>query len=73
MQAIVNFYVSTIDYCCYFRIQDNKPTCPSKWGEEKLYNPFLRFNESSVREFAGVTEPVDVLEKIREAKNNFKP
>lgn len=27
---------------CKHLLQDGKPTCPSKWAGEKLYNPFLR-------------------------------
>jgi hypothetical protein len=44
-----------------FSLNDGKPTCPSKWAEEKSYNPFLRFNESSVKKFTGATDPIEVL------------
>ncbi|KAI6177060.1 Hydroxyacylglutathione hydrolase-like protein [Aphelenchoides bicaudatus] len=50
----------------------NKPTCPSKWSEEKLYNPFLRVTKSAIKESMEATDPIDVLEKLREAKDNFK-
>jgi len=58
---------------CRQLLQNGKPTCPSTWKEEKQYNPFLRVGESAVKEFTGVTDPIEVLEKLREAKNSFKP
>jgi hypothetical protein len=55
-----------------FRLDANKPTCPSKWSEEKLYNPFFRVKEKAVQEFTGVTDPIEVLGKLRAAKDNFR-
>ncbi|KAI6201298.1 Hagh [Aphelenchoides besseyi] len=49
-----------------------RPTCPSIWGEEKLYNPFLRVREDSVKNFAQAIDPIAVLDRIREKKNNYK-
>jgi len=58
---------------CKQLLQNNKPTCPSKWSEEKTYNPFFRVKEQAVKEFTNATDPIDVLDKLRTAKNNFKP
>ncbi|KAI6188021.1 Hagh [Aphelenchoides besseyi] len=49
-----------------------RSTCPSIWGEEKLYNPFLRVREDSVKNFAQAIDPIAVLDRIREKKNNYK-
>jgi len=57
---------------CNQLLQANKPTCPSTWKEEKSYNPFLRIGEAAVKKFADSSDPTDVLEKLREAKNDFK-
>ncbi|XP_053206697.1 hydroxyacylglutathione hydrolase, mitochondrial-like isoform X2 [Panonychus citri] len=47
-------------------------TIPSTIGEEKLINPFMRVNQSSVQQFAKLTDPIKVMAALREAKNNFK-
>lgn len=56
---------------CKQLVQNGRPTCPSTWGEEKLYNPFLRVREEQVKAFAQATDPIEVLDKLRTAKNNF--
>ncbi|KAI6241478.1 Hydroxyacylglutathione hydrolase-like protein isoform X2 [Aphelenchoides fujianensis] len=57
---------------CKQQLQMNRPTTPSIWSEEKQYNPFLRVREPTVQNFAQSTDPIDVLDKLRTAKNNFK-
>lgn len=39
-------------------------------GDEKLYNPFMRLNDPSVIAFTGKSDPHDVMNALREAKNN---
>ena len=56
--------------------QAGKPTLPSRLGEEKATNPFLRCTEpavvASVNKYLGtrVSDPVRVFAAIREWKNN---
>jgi len=51
----------------------DQPTVPSTISEEKLYNPFMRVNEKSVQEHAGVSDGVTTMGYIRREKDNFKP
>ena len=54
----------------------NDPTVPSKIGEEKKTNPFLRVDVSDeIRRNVGVTSSDtdhDAFAKVRSAKNNFR-
>lgn len=48
------------------------PTVPSTIGEELAYNPFMRVREPTVREHVGGgADDVDVMRKLRNAKDNF--
>jgi hydroxyacylglutathione hydrolase len=53
-----------------------KPTVPSKMGEEKMTNPFLRADLSEeIRTNVGVTEgdsDADAFGKVRRAKDTFR-
>mmetsp|Transcript_40789 Transcript_40789/g.81069 ORF Transcript_40789/g.81069 Transcript_40789/m.81069 type:complete len:258 (+) Transcript_40789:98-871(+) len=49
-----------------------KFTIPSSIEKELATNPFMRVHETSIRDkFPGLTNPVDVLTALREAKNQF--
>lgn len=48
------------------------PTVPSTISEEKLTNPFMRVQESSVMEHAKTNDPVAAMAAIRKEKDNFK-
>ncbi|CAD5216765.1 unnamed protein product [Bursaphelenchus okinawaensis] len=54
------------------QLNSGKYSTPSLWGDEKLYNPFLRVNETSVKEYCQAEDPVQVLDKLRSKKNNFR-
>lgn len=41
-------------------------------GDEKKWNVFMRVGEKIVQEKTGETDPVKVMAKLREMKNNFK-
>ncbi|KJZ80558.1 Putative hydroxyacylglutathione hydrolase [Hirsutella minnesotensis 3608] len=41
-------------------------------GDEKKHNLFMRVNDPEIQKATGATEPVDVMAKLREMKNNFK-
>ena len=51
-----------------------KPTVPSKLGEEKATNPFLRADDPAIAEALGMknADAAAVFTEIRERKNNFK-
>ncbi|CAD5222206.1 unnamed protein product [Bursaphelenchus xylophilus] len=49
-----------------------KYSVPSLWGDEKLYNPFLRVDQQSVKEYCQAEDPIEVLDKLRAKKNNFR-
>ncbi|KAL8806399.1 MAG: hypothetical protein Q9223_001333 [Gallowayella weberi] len=40
-------------------------------GDEKQYNVFMRVNDPTVQKATGKTDPVDVMGKLREMKNNM--
>lgn len=51
-----------------------EPTIPSTIGTEKLINPFMRVDQTTVRAHAGgTTSDVQTMEAIRTEKDNFKP
>ncbi|OAQ63412.1 Las1-like protein [Pochonia chlamydosporia 170] len=41
-------------------------------GDEKQHNVFMRVDDPVVQKATGATDPVDVMGKLREMKNNFK-
>lgn len=42
-------------------------------GDEKKHNVFMRVEDPEIQKATGETEPVSVMAKLREMKNNFKP
>ncbi|KAJ4250510.1 Cytoplasmic glyoxalase II [Fusarium torreyae] len=42
-------------------------------GDEKEHNVFMRVEDPDIQKQTGETEPVAVMAKLREMKNNFKP
>ncbi|KAH6680369.1 hydroxyacylglutathione hydrolase [Halenospora varia] len=41
-------------------------------GDEKKHNVFMRMDDPEIQKATGKTDPVDVMTKLREMKNNFK-
>ncbi|KAI9768173.1 MAG: Cytoplasmic glyoxalase II [Geoglossum simile] len=41
-------------------------------GDEKLHNVFMRVEDPEIQKATGETDPVKVMAKLREMKNNFK-
>lgn len=41
-------------------------------GDEKKHNVFMMLENEAVKKATGVTEPVDVMRRLRELKNGFK-
>ncbi|XP_001602195.1 hydroxyacylglutathione hydrolase, mitochondrial isoform X1 [Nasonia vitripennis] len=56
--------------CC--RRKNNLPTVPSTIGEEKLFNPFMRVCEPTVKAHTQKCDPIDVMASLRSEKDNFK-
>lgn len=48
-----------------------KPTVPSTVGEELLFNPFMRVGQPSVQSHVGGGSDVEVMRKLRNAKDRF--
>jgi len=42
-------------------------------GDEKKHNVFMRVDDPDIQKATGKTNPVDVMGKLREMKNSFKP
>ncbi|KAM0260725.1 hypothetical protein ACHAQJ_002641 [Trichoderma viride] len=42
-------------------------------GDEKKHNVFMRVDDPEIQKTTGETDPVSILGKLREMKNNFKP
>ncbi|KAH3671387.1 hypothetical protein WICMUC_004684 [Wickerhamomyces mucosus] len=40
-------------------------------GDELEFNPFARLNDESIHKSIGVKDPIEVMSKLRELKNNF--
>jgi hydroxyacylglutathione hydrolase len=57
---------------CKGKREINEPTVPSSIVEEKLINPFMRVNFSSVQQFANAKDPIQTMDEIRRVKDNFK-
>jgi hydroxyacylglutathione hydrolase len=49
-----------------------EPTVPSTLEEERSYNPFMRVHCAAVQEYTGLTEAVEIMAALREAKNKFR-
>lgn len=56
--------------CC--RRKNNLPTVPSTIGEEKLFNPFMRVCEPTVKAHTQKCDPIDVMASLRSEKDSFK-
>ncbi|KYK55650.1 hydroxyacylglutathione hydrolase [Drechmeria coniospora] len=41
-------------------------------GDEKKHNLFMRVEDPEIQQSTGATDPVEVMQKLREMKNNFK-
>lgn len=41
-------------------------------GDEKKHNVFMRMDDPEIQKATGETDPVEVMTKLRELKNNFK-
>ncbi|KAK6453524.1 hydroxyacylglutathione hydrolase [Trichoderma asperellum] len=41
-------------------------------GDEKKHNVFMRVNDPEIQKITGETDPVSIMGKLREMKNNFK-
>jgi hydroxyacylglutathione hydrolase len=46
-------------------------TVPSTIGSELETNPFMRVDVAAVQNFVGATDPIEVMARLREAKNAF--
>jgi hydroxyacylglutathione hydrolase len=55
---------------------DQTCTVPSTIGDEKKFNPFMRVHVPEIAKASGVgldnPDPVMVMERLREMKNNFR-
>ncbi|KAG0673633.1 Cytoplasmic glyoxalase II [Pichia californica] len=40
-------------------------------GDEKLFNPFVRLDDPEVLKATGLTDPIEIMDKLRIMKNNF--
>lgn len=52
-------------------VKKNEPTVPSTIKDELSFNPFLRTQEKTIKEFTQENEPVSIIKKLRELKDNF--
>lgn len=59
-----------IEWAKVSRVSMN-PTVPSTMGQEKLWNPFMRVDEPGVQEHTGQTDPICVMQAIRDEKDRF--
>lgn len=48
-----------------------RPTVPTTIEGEKLWNPFMRSNEETLKNHTGCTNPIHVLKALREEKDNY--
>lgn len=46
-------------------------TVPSTIGDEGTFNPFMRCHEKTVQQYVNATDEVEVMRKLRNAKDNF--
>lgn len=52
--------------------KSHTPTVPSTIAEEKEINPFMRVHSEEIKKNVGATDPVEVMKRLREAKNSYK-
>ncbi|RDW94637.1 putative hydroxyacylglutathione hydrolase [Coleophoma crateriformis] len=77
-KANVKFGISVLQSEAVKKLQafaeDNKET-QGKFtiGDEKKHNVFMRVDDPVLQKATGTTDPVEVMAKLREMKNNFKP
>ncbi|KAK6016050.1 putative hydroxyacylglutathione hydrolase [Ostertagia ostertagi] len=50
----------------------NEPTVPSTIAEEKEINPFMRTSSPEIQKKVGATDLIDVMARVRQAKNSFR-
>ncbi|CAH1767223.1 6539_t:CDS:2 [Entrophospora sp. SA101] len=50
----------------------NKITVPSTIGDEFKFNPFMRVEHEDMKKVAGGQDPIEIMKKLREMKNEFK-
>lgn len=55
-----------------YRMLINYLQIPSTIGEEKLINPFMRVQQSSVQQHAGTNDGIATMAAIRKEKDSFK-
>ena len=48
---------------------ERRPTVPSTLGEERTYNPFMRVDSPAIQAVVGASDPVEVMARIRQRKN----
>lgn len=48
------------------------PTVPSTIRDEKLTNPFMRVTASAVQDHSKKSDPISVMQSLRNEKDNFK-
>lgn len=49
-----------------------RSTVPSTLGEELGYNPFMRVSAPSLQQAVGASDPVEVMARLRQMKNEFR-
>lgn len=54
------------------RVEKNKISIPSTIAQERLINPFMRVNLKSLQELSGIDDPIKLMGKLREMKNEGK-
>ncbi|KAK6046104.1 putative hydroxyacylglutathione hydrolase [Cooperia oncophora] len=50
----------------------NEPTVPSTIAEEKEINPFMRTTSAEIQKNVGATDLIEVMARVRQAKNSFR-
>ena len=63
---LVKFHKNALE-----KIEKKLDTCPSTVAEQLAVNPFLRWDSPTIQKVTGYTEPVKVVGKLREMKDNF--
>lgn len=64
-----NEYLNNLKkYCENHEITTGKFTIK----DEKHFNPFMRLNDPEIIKATGLTDPIDIMDKLRVMKNNFR-
>ncbi|PIO55107.1 putative hydroxyacylglutathione hydrolase [Teladorsagia circumcincta] len=50
----------------------DEPTVPSTIAEEKEINPFMRTSSPEIQKKVGATDLIEVMARVRQAKNSFR-